>query len=141
MSYAQSLALQKAVFARLSADAGVQALVPGRVFDAPPAGPVPELYLTLGPERVRDRSDATGPGAIHDLTLSVIGGAQGFAPAKAVAGATCDALVGAAGGAGALPALERGRLVSLRFLRAVAKRDSRGDRRRIDLTFRARVDE
>jgi len=50
-------------------------------------------------------------------------------------------LVGATGGAGALPALERGRLVSLRFLRAVAKRDSRGDRRRIDLTFRARVDE
>lgn len=139
MSYGVSLALQRAVFAALEADAGVQALVPGRIFDAAPSGPVPELYVTLGPEKVRDRSDSTGAGALHDLQISVIGGPEGFAAAKQVAVAVTDALTGVSG-AGPGP-LERGRLVALHFLRAVARRESGGARRRIDLSFRARVED
>ncbi|WP_412842372.1 DUF3168 domain-containing protein [Cereibacter sphaeroides] len=39
------------------------------------------------------------------------------------------------------PALERGRLVRLDFLKAVARRLGSGDARRIDLTFRVRIEE
>ena len=99
-------------------------------------GPVPETYVSLGPEDVRDRSDADGAGALHRFTVSVISEARGFAAAKSVAGAVGDALLN-----GEL-ALGRGRLVGLWFERASARRSGRaGQVRRIDLRFRARVED
>lgn len=135
MSYAVSTALQTAVFQALSADADVTALVGTDIYDALPAGTVPSLYIALGPERASDASDQTGHGARHDFTVSVVTDSAGFASAKAVAAAVSDALVDAP------LTLTRGRLVSLRFRRAKAVRVSPGDERRIDLTFRARVDD
>jgi hypothetical protein len=135
MSYALSGPLQAAVFARVSGDAVVAGLVGDAVYDAPPPGVLPSLYVSLGPEVVRDRSDKTGAGAEHEFTLSVMSDAAGFAAAKAVAGAVSDAL------AGADLLLTRGRLVGLWFLRAKAARVGSGERRRIDLTFRARVED
>ena len=55
--------------------------------------------------------------------------------AKTVAGIVSDALVTAD------LSLERGRLVALHFDRARAAREGTGDLRRIDLTFRARVED
>lgn len=133
MSYGVSAALQAAVFQRLQGDAQVAALSDGAVFDAAPPGPVPPLYVTLGPETVRDRSDGSGGGALHLITISVVTGAAGFAAAKTLAAAVGDAL------GGADLALTRGRLVALRFDRARAFRE--GDARRIDLVFGARVDD
>lgn len=136
MSYAMAGALQEAVFQHLLADPGVSGLVGAAVFDAVPAGPVPETYVSLGPEDVRDRSDADGAGALHRFTISVISEAAGFAAAKAVAAAVGDALLG-----GGL-SLARGRLVGLWFERASARRSGRaGTIRRIDLRFRARVED
>jgi len=135
MSYAMSAALQEAVFQRLEIDPALLDLVGARIYDSAPPGQVPGLYVTLGPERVRDRSDASAGGAVHDFTVSVVTDETGFAAAKAVSGAVSDALVGAD------LTLSRGRLVSLSFLRAQARRVDRGARRRIDLTFRARVDD
>jgi hypothetical protein len=135
MSYALAGALQAAVFARVSGDAVVAGLVGDAVYDAAPPGVLPSLYVTLGPEVVRDRSDKTGTGAEHEFTVSVLSDAAGFAAAKAVAGAVSDAL------AGASMTLSRGRLVGLWFLRAKAARVGSGERRRIDLTFRARVED
>jgi hypothetical protein len=135
MSYAMSAALQTAVFARVSSDPSVAGLVGTAVFDAPPPGALPALYVSLGPEVVKDRSDKSGAGAQHEFTVSVVSDAAGFAAAKAVAGAVSDALVDAD-----LP-LSRGRLVGLWFLRAKAMRVGSGERRRIDLTFRARVED
>ena len=134
MTYAAAAALQEAVFAHLAADPGVTALLGGAIHDALPAGPLPPLYLSLGPEVARDRSDATAQGAEHEITLSVVADAAGFHLAKTAAAAVCDALLD--------PdlVLARGRLVGMHFIRATAKRDSRG-RRRIDLTFRARLDD
>ena len=134
MTYAAAAALQEAVFAHLAADPGVTALLGGAIHDALPAGPLPPLYLSLGPEVARDRSDATAQGAEHEITLSVVADAAGFHLAKAAAAAVCDALLD--------PdlVLARGRLVGMHFIRATAKRDS-GGRRRIDLTFRARLDD
>ena len=135
MSYGMSAALQEAVFQRLETDPALTALVGTRIYDAAPPGQVPGLYVTLGPERVRDRSDATGGGALHDFSVSVVTDETGFADAKAASGAVSDALIDAP------LALARGRLVSLNFLRAEARRVDRGARRRIDLTFRARVED
>ncbi len=135
MSYGMGAALQAAVYAALQADAALGALAEGRVYDAAPGGAVEGLHVTLGPEEVRDRSDGSGAGALHEFTVSVISDAPGFAGAKAAAAAVSDVL-----GQAALP-LARGRLVWLRFVRARARLVDKGARRRIDLRFAARVED
>ncbi|MGZ9809873.1 DUF3168 domain-containing protein [Pseudoroseicyclus sp. H15] len=135
MSYAMAGALQQALYARLTGDAAVAALVGGDIFDALPPGEAPDLYLLIGPEAVRDRSSQTSRGALHEFTLSILARQPGFAGAKALAAAVCDAL------AGAPPAMARGRIVSLAFQRARAARIETEDRRRIDLIFRARLED
>lgn len=132
MSYGSAAALQEAVFGALSGDAAVTALSGGAIHDALPPGPVPPLYVELGPERVRDASDKTGAGAVHLFPVTVVSEGAGFAGAKALAAAVSDALDGAA------LTLARGRLVSLSFQRARARRVS--GRREIEIWFRARVD-
>lgn len=135
MSYAVSSALQVAVYQHLTTDAGVVAQVGSHVYDAVPSGTVPDLYVTLGSEDVKDQSDATGRGAEHFLNISVVSSASGFQTAKDAAGAVNDALVDAD------LTLGRGRLVGMRFVKASAKRVGTGDVRRIDLKFRARVED
>ncbi|MFV2038478.1 MAG: DUF3168 domain-containing protein [Paracoccaceae bacterium] len=133
MSYGVSAALQAAVFQQLQGDAALAALVGSDIFDAAPPGAVPDIYVSLGPEDVRDASDKTGVGASHEFVVSVVSQAAGFRSAKDAAAAVSDALVGAA------LTLTRGQLVSLNFVRARAKRVQDADVRRIDLRFRARV--
>jgi hypothetical protein len=130
MSYAIATALQEAIYQRLNA-APALANIP--VLDALPPGAGQGTFILLGPEDVRDQSDKSGSGAEHRLVISIISDAAGFQAAKAAAVAVSDALLGASG------ALSRGRLISLTFLRAAAKRLDEGDIRRIDLSFRARV--
>ena len=137
MSYAMAAALQAAIYQRLSGDAALAALVADAIYDAMPAGPVPETYVSLGPEQVRDGSAGGAAGAWHRFTVAVISTAQGFATAKAVAGAVTDALL-----SGAPPALDRGRVVGLWFDRAEAERSGDdGAERRIALRFRARLED
>ncbi|WP_397543022.1 DUF3168 domain-containing protein [Roseovarius salis] len=135
MSYAMSAALQEAVHQKLSSDAALVALLGGAIYDAPPAGTLPETYVAIGPEDVRDRSDGSGRGAWHRITVTVVSAEAGFRTAKAAASAISDAL------ADAPLVLSRGRLVAISFQRARARREDRGRLRRIDLTFRARVEE
>ncbi len=134
MSYSGSAALQEAVYQRLVGDAALGGLVGGAVYDVVPAGTLPVTYVSLGPEEVRDASDKSGHGAEHRFTVSVVTAAAGFQAAKAAAAAISDALVDAD------LSLDRGRLVSLGFLRARARRARKNDVRRIDLTFSARVE-
>jgi len=136
MSYAMAAPLQAAVYQLLSGDAALAALVGGAIYDGLPAGALPETYVSLGAETVRDRSDREGAGALHRFTVSVISEAQGFAAAKQAAAAVGAALVDAT------PALRRGRVVGIWFERAQARRTgSAGQIRRIDLKFRARVED
>lgn len=135
MSYGVGMALQAAVFAAVSGDAGVQALVGSDVFDALPSGILPQTYVVLGEEDVRGLSSISASGAAHEFTVSVFSDAAGFADAKAVAVAVSDALVDAE-----LP-LTRGVLVGLGFKRAKVRRGKTPDGRRIDLRFRARVED
>jgi hypothetical protein len=133
MSYGVAVALQQAVYQALQADSALSTLVGSAIYDAVPPGIVSGTYVSLGPEDVREASDMTGHGAVHEITVSVVTDAAGFASAKAVATAVSDALVGAEFG------LARGALVYLNFHRARARRVQDADVRRIDLKFRARV--
>jgi hypothetical protein len=125
-------ALQEAVFARLS---GLPELSGVQVLDAVPKGQRAGTFVLIGAEDVRDLSDATVRGAEHRLVVSIISDAAGFQAAKTLAVAVSDGL------GDATMTLARGRLVGMSFRRAVARRLDEGRVRRIDLTFRARVEE
>ena len=135
MSYAVSSALQTAIYDALVADAALADLVGSAIHDALPTGDVPETYVSLGDERVRDASDQTGDGAVHQLDIFVRTSLPGFAKAKQVAAAVSDALQDAE------LSLSRGRLVFLRFERAEARRIGTNATREIRLRFRARVED
>lgn len=135
MSYGVAAALQKAVYLRLVADEALDSLVGGAIHDALPPGLPPPLYIALGPEKARERSDASGRGAEHDFSVVVVTETSGFTRAKEAAAAVSDALLGAE------LTLERGRVVFLDFLQARALRAGAGDERRIEMSFRARVED
>ncbi len=134
MSYGSAVALQAAVYARLTSDPGLAALVGPAIYDQVPAGNLPETYVSLGVEEMRARRDASGAIAEHDIALSVVSSASGFAQAKAVAGAAAVALEAPG------LVLDAGRLMDLRFLSARARRVRDADVRRIEVRFRARID-
>jgi hypothetical protein len=133
MTYSMAGAVQRAVYERLESDDTLMQLVGGAVFDAVPQV-TPDIFVALGAEDVRARGDVSGTGAVHDLTISVVTSRHGYISAKDVAVRVSDLL------AEGLP-MVRGRMVSMRFLRARARRDEGEGTRRIDLRFRARVDE
>ena len=135
MSYTLAPALQSALFQHLQADSALQALIAGALYDAVPPATPPATYVLIGAEEAFDRSDKTGHGAEHRLTLSVVTNASGFLAAKDVAARICELL-----DAPALT-LARGRLVGLWFDRAEARRIEGDQTRRIDLRFRARVED
>ena len=135
MSYGVAAALQAAVYQRLMADTALDALVGDAIYDAVPPGTMTGTYVSLGPEDAKDASDQVGRGASHDFVVSVVTDQAGFQTVKAAASAVSDALTGAA------LALARGRLVGLWFVKARARRVEEADVRRIDLTFRARVED
>jgi len=130
MSYAAAAALQAAIFAHLSLS---PELVGVDIFDAvPPSGT--GTFVLIGPEQATDKSDVSGAGAEHRMVISVIADTEGFLAAKTIAVKIADLLGDAA------LTMSRGNLVALQFLRADAKRSRDGDLRRVDMTFRARVE-
>jgi len=133
MSYGMTAALQTAVYGVLSVDAGLAAVVGAEVYDAMPPGPQPEIYVTLGPEKVRDKSDGSEGGALHEFSVSVVTTGAGFHLAKQAAAAVSDAVLAAP------LSLSRGRVSRIQFYRATAVRTNTN--RRIDIWFRARLDE
>lgn len=131
MSYQAAAALQAAVFGALG---GAPGLAGVSILDAMPPGTTPGTFVLIGPEVAVDQSDGTGAGAEHRFSVSVISDASGFLAAKTVAAAVSEALLGGA------MVLATGHLVSVNFQRAVARRLDQGTARRIDMTFRARVE-
>lgn len=130
MSYGVAAALQAAVYQRL-----VSALPDVAVFDAPPEAAGSGSFVLIGPEEALDASDKTGGGALHRVQISVISDAAGFLTAKEIAVRVSDALTDQA------LVLARGRVVLMRFVRAVARRLGAGATRRIDLRFDVRVED
>lgn len=133
MSYASAAALQGALFQLLTGDAALAALV-AAIHDSPPPGTPKGTHVILGEDEALDRGDASGPGAEHRLTVTVVSDAAGFLRAKQAAGRISDLLDQAA------PVLPGARLVGIWFQDARARRLEGGRVRRIDLRFRARVE-
>lgn len=131
MSYAAAAALQAAIYALLVNAPDLSGI---SVHDAVPAGGGTGTFILIGPEEVLDASDKTGAGAEHRFIVSVISDASGFLDAKTVAAQVSQVLVDAR------PGLTDGRVVGIGFLKALAKRLDDGATRRIDLTFRARIE-
>ena len=136
MSYAMAPALQAAIFQHLANDAPLQAALQGAIYDAIPPATPPATYALIGTEDAVDRSDNTAAGAEHRLTIAVVTNATSFLAAKDIAARICDVLA-----TQPLPALARGRLVGLWFDRAQARKLEGNLTRRIDLRFRARVED
>jgi hypothetical protein len=84
--------LQQSVFAALSADAALTALIgAGRVHDDVPQG-TPLPYVTLGPATLRDASTSTEDAAEHAFTVHVWSGARGKKEAHEILDAVRAAL-------------------------------------------------
>lgn len=134
MSYQSAATLQQALFNTLSGDTVLAGLLPDGIHDAPPPGTPQGTYGVIGVEDAIDRSDVTGPGAEHRVVIAVVSDAPGFVIAKSAAARIAQLLPGAQ------PALSDGRIVAIWFHQARARRLEGGAVRRIDLTFRVRVE-
>lgn len=138
MSVIFSAGLQTKIYQRLVVDPDLGLLIGSAIYDAPPPIAPDRLspdFVTLGEEAVRPFDTKTSFGAVHDFTVNVHSGRDGFDFVKRVAAAVCAALVDAP------LTLDAGKLVGLRFLRASAERGPAPEKRRITLRFRAVVDE
>ncbi len=134
MTYAISAALQQGIYECLQADAGVSSHVGSAIYDAVPSGSLPDTYVVLGGEDVRDRSDSTTQAALHLISLRVITDSAGFAQAKQLAGAISTALL-------ETPlVLTRGVVTGQWFDRATAKVLKTGGRE-ITLRFKIQVED
>ncbi len=83
MTLAASWELQKALHASLVADAGLSALVGGRVFDRPPQDAA-FPFVTLGDTDVEPDGAGGGGGAIHQIMLSAWSRAPGRRETKEI---------------------------------------------------------
>ena len=116
-----SWSLQQSVFARLTGDSAVLALLGApRVYDDVPQGTA-FPYLTLGQSLARDWSTGTDEGSEHILTLHVWSQARGKKEAHAIMGALRTALHDQA------LTLSGHRLVNLRHEHSEVRRDPDGD--------------
>ena len=125
-----SLALQKAIFAALAADAGIGALVGDRIYDAPPRDPV-FPYVTFGAITAADWSTGTEGGAEHEIVLHTWSRGRGKSECLAIAGALEFALHDAP------LTLDGHALVNLRFASADTRRDPDGITFHATTRFRA----
>ncbi|WP_411035098.1 DUF3168 domain-containing protein [Shinella sp. BYT-45] len=124
-------ALQKAIFAQLSGDAALTALVGARgVTDRRLAEPAAPLVVIAGIDSA-DHSTASEPGEEHTVTLEVWSHAAGHRQAQAVAAAVRTALHDAA------LALVGHRLVLLLHRDTRLRRDGKSRFHRADMRFRA----
>ncbi len=138
MSLTLSGDLQAAIYTALSNDSALVALVGTEIYDAPlpSGGNLPEgEHVTLGEEISRPFNSATSRGSIHDLAIFVHSTASGFSAAKEVVRAIGNVLDDAN-----LP-ISGGHMVRLQFLRARARRGVAPELRRIELRFRAVLEE
>ena len=129
-----SAQLQAFLYATLQNDATLTQKLNGHIFDAPPPGPLPFTYITLGPEKVTDASDMTAKASVHEVAISVVTTQTGFASIKELSDLIIERLDHKT------TSFSQGAITSMQFLRSEAAREADGTIRRVDLVFRARID-
>jgi len=135
MSFGASADLQRVIYDLLSATGSGDALEGIPVVDRFEAGTLPPVYVAIGPERMRDRSTKTSRSAEHRLSITVHSALGGFARIKEIAAAIAERLEGQR------PALASGTLCSLRLISVAPARGGSGEERRVEMNFRAFVDD
>jgi len=127
-----SWALQQAVYAELSANAEVQAVLGAspRLYDAVPRDAV-FPYAVLGDGQENDASTVGGQGSEHILAIHIWSRGGGHRECKEIAAAIRDCLDGAS------LALSGFALVDIRFQSADYAREPDGETWRTSLRFRA----
>jgi hypothetical protein len=114
-------ALQKAVYVRLTGDAGVLAALNGaKVYDHVPRR-TPKPYITFGRNVVRDFSASGSEAHEHDLALHVWAGAKGRKETAAILEAVRAALHDSA------LVLDAHRLINLRHTSSEITREDDGE--------------
>jgi hypothetical protein len=129
------LALQRAIFAKLSSDSAlIAALGAPRIYDdVPPRAKFP--FLTFGQSTERDWSTGTDTGNEHLVTLHVWSRARGRSEAETAIAAAREALHDQA------LTLDGHRLINLRHEFSEARRDSDGETFHGIVRFRAVTEE
>jgi hypothetical protein len=135
MSVVHSAALQSAIYQELIGAVSISSLIGANVFDAVPSASAATTYVLIGEEKVLSRSDFGKAASRHDVTVNVVSTASGFSDAKIVASEICNVLDGSALN------LTSGNLRNIQFISAKSRRDTGAAERRIDLIFRALIDE
>lgn len=127
-----SWALQQAVFATLSNDSGVQALLGAtpRIYDAVPRDST-FPYAVIGDGTETDWSTATETGSEHQIAIHVWSRSTGHMEAKEIAEAIRAALDGAS------LSITGQTLIDIRYLDTDHARASDGETYRASLRFRA----
>jgi hypothetical protein len=135
MAVDASLPLQKKIIELLKADAGVAAIVSGRVYDSVP-NPLPAFpYLSLGPEQMLTERADEYQGADISVQLDAWSRTPGRVEIKRLARAARELLDDRE-----LTLDEDQRLVSLEHTRTAFLRDPDGLTHHAALTFRARTE-
>lgn len=126
--------VQQMVYATLTADAGVKALVgtPARVYDNPPANPT-FPYVTIGDDTARESGAQTFDGQEITLTIHAWSRYGGRKEAKQIAAAVYAALHDQS------PSLTGGTLVNLRYEFGTTMQDPDGLTWHAASRFRASV--
>ncbi|MEM7243275.1 MAG: DUF3168 domain-containing protein [Pseudomonadota bacterium] len=127
--------LQSAIYDALTNDATITSLVGSAIYDATPSGTLPGTFILIGEDSVFDRSDKTHSAANYFIRISVVTTASGFGGAKTIAAGICNVIEEAN------LSLANGHLRRIEFRRAIAKRNNAGTERKIDLIFRAFIEQ
>ena len=127
--------LQSAIYDALTNDATITSLVGTDIYDARPSGTLPDTFVLIGEESVFDRSDKTHSAAIYAVRISVVTTASGFGGAKSIAAAICNVVEESN------LTLSSANLRRVEFRRAFARRNRSGTERKIELLFRAFIEQ
>jgi hypothetical protein len=125
-----SWALQRAVFAALTADATLQSLIDTRLYDAVPLNPT-FPYVVLGDGKETNADTATEEGSEHQFVVTVWSQGGGHQESKSIANAVRFRLNNAT------LSLDGHALVDLRFQDCEYARESDGQTYSATLSFRA----
>jgi hypothetical protein len=125
-----SWALQRAVFAGLTADATLQSLIDTRLYDAVPLNPT-FPYVVLGDGKETNADTATEEGSEHQFNVTVWSQGGGHQESKSIANAVRFRLNNAT------LSLDGHALVDLRFQDCEYARESDGQTYSATLSFRA----
>ena len=136
MKYEYSNDLQKAVFTAIHENIEIVEVTEGAIFDHVPSTQIlPEIYVRIGDEQLRNRSTKTNSITESIFEVSVFSQKQGFLAAKKLSSKLAEQITNTHMG------IESGKLVGIWFIKSQTYRLEKGNLRQIKLWFKAIIEE